>query len=68
MKEKRQSGHPHHKGGGMTEFESQHWEKKIDDVTYASTRYNPSEMNQVGEYKEMVDKQAAYAKKHKAEH
>ncbi len=63
----RDKAHPHHKGGGMPEFEKGHWEKKMSDVSVADGKYS-SEMNQAGEYKHSVDKLAAYARKHKAEH
>jgi len=55
-------------GRGMPYFQNDHWQKNVEDVNLGGTKYNPSEMNQVGEYKEMVDKQSAYLKKHKAQH
>jgi len=55
------------KGSGMPEFERDHWERKVDDLNLGQHRYS-SEMNQCEEYKTSVDKLAAYARKHKAEH
>ena len=59
--------HPHHKGGGMPYFESNHWEKKMTDVSVADGKYS-SEMNQAEEYKHSVDKLSGYVKSHKAQH
>jgi hypothetical protein len=55
------------KGGGMPNFERDHWEKKMDDVNVADGRYG-SEMNQAEEYKRQVDALASYAKKHKMQY
>jgi hypothetical protein len=60
--------HPYHRGGGLPEFRGEHKEKKVDDVMYADVKYNPSEMNQVGEYKASVDAANGYIRKHKAKH
>lgn len=55
------------KGGGMPEFEKEHWQRKVEDVECADLKYS-SEMNQAQEYKMSVDKLSNYVKKHKAEH
>lgn len=60
--------HPHHKGAGMSYFEKDHWQKKVDDVQVADMKYSPSEMNQMEEYKKSVDGLSGYARKHKAQH
>ena len=65
---KKHSHHPHDKMAAMPQFNEGHWEKDVADVTLADTKYNPSEMNQCEEYKEMVDGLSSYAKKHKAKH
>ena len=55
------------KGGGMKEFQNEHWQKDIEDVSCADLKYS-SEMNQAEEYKNSVNKLAEYARKHKAQH
>jgi hypothetical protein len=67
MEHKKHKHHPHDKVSAMPQFNEPHWQKKVADVELADTKYG-SEMNQCAEYKTMVDKQSAYAKKHKAEH
>jgi hypothetical protein len=52
------------KPGAMKQFGEGHWEKDLADVETAGGRY-ASEMNTAQEYKEQVDKLAAYAKKHR---
>ena len=65
---KKHGHHPHDKMSAMPQFNEGHWQKNVEDVECADRKYNPSEFNQVGEYRESVDKLASYAKKHKAEH
>lgn len=55
------------KGGGMPEFQNNHWQKKVDEVSCADLKYS-SEMNQSEEYKNSVDKMAEYARKHRMQH
>jgi len=52
------------KGGGMPEFQNEHWQKKVPDVMCADGKYS-SEMNQEEEYRASVNKLAAYTKSHK---
>lgn len=56
--------HPHHKGGGMPNFERDHWQKDVKDVEVADGRY-ASEMNTEEEYRHQADALASYAKKHR---
>lgn len=65
---KKHGHHPHDKMAAMPQFNEGHWEKKMSDVSVADGHYSGGEMNQAEEYKTMVDKQAAYLKKHKAQH
>lgn len=55
------------KGGGLPEFNKEHWEKKMDCVDVADGKYS-SEMNQAEEYKRSADALASYAKKHKMQY
>lgn len=57
----------HGKVAAMPQFNEGHWEKKMNDVNVADGKYS-SEMNQAEEYKNSVDKLAAYVKSHKAQH
>ena len=59
--------HPKPKGGGMPYFEKEHWQKDVNDVELSDGRYS-SQMNQLEEYTEMVNKQAKFMKNHKAQH
>jgi len=52
----------------MSKFNEGHWEKKMEDSNVADGKYSGGDFSQAAEYKTMVDKQAAYCKKHKAEH
>jgi len=54
--------------GAMKKFNEGHWEKSKGDVKVGGSRYNPSEMNQEGEYKAQVDGLSGYLKSHKAKH
>lgn len=56
-----------HSGGGMPYFNKEHWQKDVSDVETAGGRYAP-EMAGAAVYKESVDKLAAYARKHRAQH
>lgn len=58
----------HAKMPAMAKFNEGHWEKKMADVSVADGKYCRGEMDQAEEYKNSVDKLAAYARKHKAEH
>ena len=51
----------------MSQFNRDHWEKKLDGTNVAGGRY-ASEMNTAAEYNESVGKLAAYAKKNRAQH
>jgi hypothetical protein len=64
---KKHGSHPHDKMAAMPQFNEGHWEKDLDDVTVADTKYG-SEFGQVEEYKKSVDGLANYAKKHKEKH
>jgi hypothetical protein len=61
---KKHGHHPHDKMAAMPQFNENHWEKKMSDVSVADGKYS-SEMNQAEEYKHDVDALASYAKKHK---
>jgi hypothetical protein len=63
----RDKAHPAPKGGGMPYFEKEHWQKSVNDIELADTKYS-SEMNQLEEYTKSVDAQSAYFKKHKEKH
>ena len=67
MKHKLQTKHPLHHGGGMPEFEKDHWEKNVSPVEMDDNRY-ASEMNTEEEYKKSVNGLANYVKKHRAQH
>jgi|APCry1669192647_1035423.scaffolds.fasta_scaffold54326_1 hypothetical protein len=59
--------HPHHKGGGMPYFEKDHWQKPVEDVMTADTKY-ASEFGAPAEYKKSVDELSSYVKKHREAH
>lgn len=58
-------GHPHHKGAGMPYFESDHWQKPVEDISVANGKYTQGEMSNPQHLKHSVDELASYAKKHK---
>jgi hypothetical protein len=63
----RDKAHTAPKGGGMPNFQREHWQNNISDSETAGGRY-ASEMNTNAEYKHNVDKLAGYVKSHRAQH
>lgn len=53
------------KGGGMPNFERDHWEKKPGDTNVADGKYTQGEMSNPEHLKESVNKLASYTKKNK---
>ena len=51
------------KGHGMSTFERDHWEKKMDDSKVGNGKYTQGEMSNPEHLKASVDKLSSYAKK-----
>lgn len=68
MKHSKHKAHPHDKVSAMPQFNEGHWQKDVQDVSVADTRYTADNMDQVGSYKKSVDGLANYVKSHKAQH
>lgn len=63
MAEKRMQGHPHHKGGGMAEFNQGHYSDKYGNLDAGDQKYcsdNPEK-----ELRESVQKLNSYVKSHR---
>jgi hypothetical protein len=58
----------HSKHNAMAQFNEGHHEKKMADVSVADGKYTSGEMSNPEHLKESVNKLAAYARKHKAQH
>lgn len=58
----------HGKVAAMPQFNEGHWEKKESDIQVADGKYTKGEMSNPEHLKNSVNKLAAYAKKHRAEH
>ena len=58
----------HAKMPAMAKFNEGHWERKEANVSVADGKYTQGEMSNPEHLKNSVDKLAAYAKKHRAQH
>jgi len=66
MAEKRMSGHPHHKGPGMAEFNKEHWTDKLGNLPCGDGKYSKGDPEK--ELAMSVQKLKSYVDSHKAEH
>ncbi len=58
----------HGKKHAMGQFNEGHWEKKNSQLATADGKYTSGEMSNPEHLANSVEKLAAYAKKHKAQH
>ena len=66
MNEKKMKVHPHHKGGGMTEFHKGHFEQDKGSIGGVDCKYTEGDPGTV--MKESAKKLNDYARSHKAKH